>query len=795
MPTAAQRRKAIDQKGAANTAARRRKAAQRKKIDAIRKKLKVANLRRGPGKPYTRAQISGQLRRANALQSGKSRMAIYEDDDGVKLDITRIEAGKEADLPETISAIIERFSKNQQRADAAQLMQVFTALDDLSNLDAVGKAMEKLDDPRIRMKAPFDRDQEIQKFKRYKGIAEIDPASQQSHIRELKNFLTQESGNRSNKAYQEIMTLLDQAIREDEAIEKDPDRRQSDIGRLFAISNQIAALMDEAASNNGNSAKAEKRNLALKNSKVMLDHYMMSKTWASGVMSINDQKMVASAKDMEAIKAKMEQMKAKGIELTPNQAWAVVAAKKKATAETDKFKKATAERLVRLNQDWGTDYTMADIETLKNYLPQLKIATNYYLDRAPGDNTGSQAGHDKTLGDLLLESDSFKNVWETGESQASKDFARRGAVEESMGYAQALNRTEGRFQDIIDDSSRFDVRAREELPKYAALVSGHKKNGVADRYGHSVIYWKNANVNERMTHTPGDSWSGTRQGVKQYTHPDEPYAVFADAESVLMRFLLAEATGKDRDWYQREKEKGAELGGYSYIETQIHGNLDWNDAEKIVVGFDPVNGKDEQWARDYAQQLDRLKSEKGYTFEIAIRDTSGNIQPYHSAEPVYDKIPELRPENDYAEGLPERLYDKVPELQEDPYGVVPPERVYDQVPELAERPYDSVPPLKDGQQASDYSKLPPPQQLADAASRASTSGTGSQSTLSDMSLVGSGEPTHPAPSSAMAEPAGGQTREQFIAELVQGIDHAAAANPSLKEVLDVIRSGGSGNGE
>lgn len=325
-------------------------------------------------------------------------------------------------------------------------------------------------------------------------------------------------------------------------------------------------------------------------------------------MSVAEQSMVPGAKDIAAVQRKLQDVD--GIR-TPSQAWALAGAEKKGEDEQALYRAKAIERLKELNAEWGTSYKVSELDAIMQTLVSGRISTNYFLSKAPGANT--EAPQDPTapkptpLVKLLMGSDNFKNVWETGKSQASTDLKRRGGVEEAMGYGTALKRTEGTAQTVSkSDASRFEPADKGEMPKYAAVTSGHQKDGVAPRYGDSIVIWKES-LRNRVTHTPGDSWSKSMQGVDYLTSGKHPEVIFAHADALLVRLAAAEATGKDAKWLQGVKDKGG-VATEAYIETQVHGDLTWDDVKEIIVG--------EADADDVVRQLTEFARKKGYDFTV-----------------------------------------------------------------------------------------------------------------------------------------------------------------------------------
>ena len=312
-------------------------------------------------------------------------------------------------------------------------------------------------------------------------------------------------------------------------------------------------------------------------------------------MTFDEQKMVPQASELGDVQAKMMELST----LTPSQAWALVGSDKKGSLSMMANLELAVKRLQELNDKWGTNYDTQDLfKTLQYMVSKTKLASSYHLDSIPTnvkrndpafatDQQERQTRGEAPLYKLFMNS-GFKNVWETGISQASANRGERGAVEEQMGYGPALRRTAGTAQDFLQTGGKgeFDPGSPGELPRYAATIDPAQNRGVALRYGSSYVVWKES-VRDRSTWTPGDSWSmgaAGPQSVKNFVSMNHPELIFCHAEESLIHLFLAEATLKEPVWLkdQKEKLKTGDLGG-AYIETQIHGDLTWKDVDEVVL--------------------------------------------------------------------------------------------------------------------------------------------------------------------------------------------------------------------
>lgn len=325
-------------------------------------------------------------------------------------------------------------------------------------------------------------------------------------------------------------------------------------------------------------------------------------------MTFTDQNLVPSAKDMGGIEHRLDNTE--GIQ-TESQAWSLEAADKKGEDELALSRLKALQRLEELNSKYNTSYKETDLDKILKHLASGKIATNYNFNEAPGANRDVSAVGKTPLMDLMMKSDHFKNVWETGTSQASTDRAKRGGVEERMGYSSPLKRTAGTPHTYVSTKDgAFDPGDKsEEMPKYAAVIGDEQKDGVALRFGRSYVIWKES-VRERITHTPKDSWNQLLEGVDCFTSNAHPEIIFAKCGLELARLAAADATGKDTKFLWSLAEKGG-LSTQDYIETQIHGLLTWKDVDTLVIGEDD--------ATTIIEKFEAFKKKKGYNFKVQAK--------------------------------------------------------------------------------------------------------------------------------------------------------------------------------
>ncbi|MEU5852488.1 DUF3626 domain-containing protein, partial [Saccharopolyspora shandongensis] len=303
--------------------------------------------------------------------------------------------------------------------------------------------------------------------------------------------------------------------------------------------------------------------------------------------------------------------------LTENQVWALVAAERKGLEQAAANFAAIKDRLG--HESWFEPYRQAyPGEALDRLIHRVadhiaahwQLVTNY-----PFEKHG-------LLGSLM-ESGTFRNRWETGVSGGSVSKSTRGGVEERFGYAAALGRTGGGYQDESPFGGSFRVPDPSELPKYAALVSEYHGFGGSNRYGDTVVRWKE-HVRPRVTYTPNDSFSGDEHGARALTGSRQPLSVLAYTDRRQLKLAFADLTG-----FVHAEEETLSMVGYGvaptgdYIEAQIHGNLTWDDVDEIVISHDDV-GPDSSLSYETASsikdRLDEFQQRTGHDFRVRLSD-------------------------------------------------------------------------------------------------------------------------------------------------------------------------------
>lgn len=303
--------------------------------------------------------------------------------------------------------------------------------------------------------------------------------------------------------------------------------------------------------------------------------------------------MIPDALDIERLRAALDPesvgYRPDWAGLTPYQAWAMMAAETRGQLHHERDWQAAIDRVGRLNSETGTTYPADDpeamheiVQTAHDQFKDWHVVTNYFLTRRL---QGGETEPSRTLGDeLTSQGMNFRNFWQTGTSQGAPSRPGRGWTEELFAYGPALRRTGGdRFKP--SDQHAFDPLKPSEMPKYGALVSEEQHAGSSSRYGNVAFYWKDS-VRDRSTYTPTDSlreWS--ERGVLSYTDKDHLFPLLAYGHDDNVRLALAKATDFRFDAELRQRIDSGEFDPWGYFESQIHGDLTWQDVDHIVVNW------------------------------------------------------------------------------------------------------------------------------------------------------------------------------------------------------------------
>jgi hypothetical protein len=319
---------------------------------------------------------------------------------------------------------------------------------------------------------------------------------------------------------------------------------------------------------------------------------------------------------------------------------AIVLAERRGRQVAASERRALIDRLRGGRWAWASEYPLGDDEigplldrVHEHVRHRMDVTINMRLDKeiAPG----------RTVLDSMLEDQGrlFRSAWEAGEQNRGYE-ARRGATEERMGYAAALNRDRragGVFQSLDPDPARDRFAptsaSRTDLPKYAALMSPHRTRALA-AYGPSIFHWNPA-VRERATFTPQDSFAGGRAGVRGITGADHLFPLLLHGQEDVVRLAFAEATGFAHDAGMRDLRDRGNLSTMAggYFEAQIHGDLSWSDLERIVLMYETF---EKEKFEDIKTRLEEFAAAQGYGFQVEMRrrPIPGRPAPVVEALPV-----------------------------------------------------------------------------------------------------------------------------------------------------------------
>ncbi|MFB9834845.1 hypothetical protein [Actinoallomurus acaciae] len=186
----------------------------------------------------------------------------------------------------------------------------------------------------------------------------------------------------------------------------------------------------------------------------------------------------------------------------------------------------------------------------------------------------------------------LKNVWTTKLDTGYPYKNMRGKVEELLGYSATVKRNTnagGIYGDPQAKASGNDFSPdgsdRLELPKYAALMSPLRPEGIlATMGGANVVFHLKAEVRDRATFTPKDSFAPKLEGAGGVTGPNDLFPLLVHGNEMEIRLAFAKATNFAYDeGVLRAKDSGDLPRCFWYFEAQIHGDLTWKDIDRVVL--------------------------------------------------------------------------------------------------------------------------------------------------------------------------------------------------------------------
>ncbi|MEV7187754.1 hypothetical protein [Kitasatospora sp. NPDC093102] len=291
--------------------------------------------------------------------------------------------------------------------------------------------------------------------------------------------------------------------------------------------------------------------------------------------------------------------------LTENQAWALLGAELRGAEHHGRDRQAAIHRIGQLNSEFGTSYPVDDPVQLERIADAAHervsvvwpLVTNLSLTGEAKRSywTDLQEGT-KTVGTAMTTGKaSFPNTWELGSGHQDR------ALKESLfGYGSVFELKPGNeLAGFVGGSTEPFLAPKDtaEPPRYAAPVANFQWAGSHQEWGNVVIQWK-PSVTARATYTPMNSSSAlTTDGALSYTDRQHLFPLLAYGPSFNVRIALADATNFAHDPELKQLVKDDRLydppahivnrWNYqpNYFESQIHGPLDWNDVEHVVVNW------------------------------------------------------------------------------------------------------------------------------------------------------------------------------------------------------------------
>ncbi|MEV0264449.1 hypothetical protein AB0I49_24360 [Streptomyces sp. NPDC050617] len=293
------------------------------------------------------------------------------------------------------------------------------------------------------------------------------------------------------------------------------------------------------------------------------------------------------------------------------QAMSLILVEKRGAAVVERERAAAVGRFDRLS--WFAPYKNAGLtveamlaDTHRHLLSASVLMSNMGF--------GNPAEATSTISRLTGGPDvTFKNYWETRSSGGQATSALRGSREEHLGYKDALNRTQGRFQNPAPDDNhdRFSPPDPSLLPKYAALMSRNRPAGLS-AYGEAAVHWK-PGLRDRVTLTPIDSWQNGVGGARGVTGSRNLYPLLAHGPEQVVRLAVAEATSFRFDPEMKSQvDSGSVNSLQEYFEAQIHGPLNWADVERIVLNPSP-------WVKAQKAHLELFAQQQGLSIRVETR--------------------------------------------------------------------------------------------------------------------------------------------------------------------------------
>jgi hypothetical protein len=307
--------------------------------------------------------------------------------------------------------------------------------------------------------------------------------------------------------------------------------------------------------------------------------------------------------------------------LTHAQVAALVVVERLGQQVAQHARKALIEKLRSGVWSWAERYPLDDasIATLladvhKFMRSRMNVTVNMQL--------GSKVDGRPLLEHLLADpAVLIRTRWDVSPS-SHKHFRKRGAAEERLGYTAMLRRRVGSASRPAIPSFNPRPEDRSLLPKYGALTSPLRPQG-ATQYGNAIFHLKQE-IRDRVTHTPYDSMAGSElSGAAGVTGSDHLFPLLVHGREEAVRLAFAEATKFAYDPQFRSSlvegrfpaDASDEALSRAYFETQIHGNVSWEDVERVVLLHD---NSDYEMSVRHQGEIQRFAVEHKLSFKVDL---------------------------------------------------------------------------------------------------------------------------------------------------------------------------------
>ncbi|MFF4902846.1 hypothetical protein ACFY3I_41530, partial [Streptomyces sp. NPDC001068] len=304
--------------------------------------------------------------------------------------------------------------------------------------------------------------------------------------------------------------------------------------------------------------------------------------------------------------------------LLPSQRAAVVMAERRGlrTVEADLDRLAGNMRGTTGEWAWARSYPQ-DRSGLRALLTKAHDVLRNDMSLTVNVDLGWRLPDGRTVLDSMTEGPRLlRNAWEVLPDSAPQD---RGSAEEALGYPATVKRTRKAGGTYYRPDARHTgafaptPSDRAQLPKYASLTSKYLPTG-ALAYGSTVFHLKHA-LMQRATFTPRDSIELANGGANSVTGSTNLLPLLNEGLPDLVRLVFAEATDFRHDARLRalRDEGGLRSAVAGYFEAQLHGDVHWEDVDRIVLV--PRPGEPVQSRK---LRLEEFARAGGHTFTIEV---------------------------------------------------------------------------------------------------------------------------------------------------------------------------------